>query len=309
MKKIIMGLPLWLIAVIVVSAILSLTSCSKSSTGSSITPLGGYTSSDAVASANLVAYFPFNGNSNDSISGNTATTNNVTYNTGIRGLAYQGATGGYATVTPSAAFSSLGSFAISVWFKLPAQPANGDPGGMFFLSGTSTLNELLLETESYSPVSMDSVKIHHGFTDLGSPNYQGFTMESFDTMAIGQWTHLVMSYDGASSTYTFYENGIPRGVNSAWSSGMYVTPTIMYDGPLPVGSGTPPTQALGSISFTGDAPHTIYIGTWPPTLYGVSSSLGANGCYMGQMDELRVFNRALSGGEVAGLYLNGRAGR
>ncbi len=309
MKKITSKLTFLAIACLSVSAAMTIQSCSKSSGPSGPAPIGGYVSSDSVASSNLVAYFPFDGNSNDKISGNTATAVGVTYGTGVRGQSYQGATGAYATVVPSAAVKNLNSFALSVWFNLPAQQPNGDPGGMFFLSGTNTLNEMILETESYTPVSGDSVKIHHGFTDLASPGWQGFTLESYDTMAIGKWVHLVMCYDAGSSTYTYYQNGIPTGVSSAWSNGMYVTPTTMYDGPLPVGSGSPATAPLGTNSWSSDAPVSIILGTWPATLYGVSPTLGSNGCYKGQMDELRIYNRALSQAEVAGLYLNGKAGR
>lgn len=311
MKKTTSKLTFLAIAGIGLSAIMVFQSCKKSSSGPSGPPLiGGYTSSDSVAAANLVAYWSFDGNANETKSGNAGTASAaVTYTTGIRGQAYQGATGAYVTSVPSAAFSALSSFSLSVWFNLPAQQPSGDPGGMFFLAGTSTLNEMILETESFMPVSGDSVKIHHGFTNLGSPGWQGFTLESYDTMAIGKWVHLVMTYDAPSSTYTYYQNGIPTGVSSAWSNGMYVTPTTMYDGPLPVGAGSPATEPLGANSFSTDPPQQIVIGTWPATLYGVSATLGANGCYLGQMDELRIFNRALTQAEVAGLYLNGKAGR
>ena len=102
----------------------SLGSCSKSSSSGPTgpTPIGGYTSSDSVAAANLVSYFPFDGTSNDTKGGESGTTVGATFTTGIRGQAYQGATGAYATVPASSAFANLGgSFSLSVWFDLPAQ--------------------------------------------------------------------------------------------------------------------------------------------------------------------------------------------
>jgi len=313
MKKITSVLSLLTITGMLLSTVL-IQSCSKSSsTTPAVVLIGGYATSDSVAASNLIAYWPFDGNANDAKGGLTAVSNGITYNTGIRGQAYQGSSSSYATLAvPSGSpFASLNSFSISVWFNLPALPVAGDPGGMFFLSGTNTLNEMILEADvpSTSQKTTDSVKIHHGFTDLGSPGWQGFTLESYDTMALARWVHLVMTYDGGSSTYTYYQNGIPTGVSSAWSNGQYVTPTTMYDGPLPLGSGTPATTTLGNISFSTDAPKQIVLGTWPATLYGVSPTLGANGCFLGQLDELRVFNKALLASEVAGLYLNGKAGR
>jgi len=312
MKKIINNLTYLAIVGVSLIAMFSVQSCSKSSGSSSPVLIGGYASSDSVASSNLVAYFPFDGNANDTKGGSTATSSStVTFGTGVRGMAYQGAAGAFATLNPSTAFNHLASFTLSVWYFLPALPVAGDPGGMFFLSGTNTLNEIILEADNPSPSqkTTDSVKIHHGFTDLGSAGWGGFTLESYDTMALGKWEHLVMSYDGGSSTYTYYQNGIPTGTSSAWSNGKYVTPTTMYDGPLPLGSGTPPTTLLGNLSFTSDPPKQIVIGTWPATLYGVSASLGANGCFLGKLDELRIYNRALTQSEVAGLFLNGNAGR
>jgi len=282
-------------------ALFSITSCSKKS--SSPPPpvlIGGYASSDSVASANLIAYWPFDGNSND-VKGNlTAHAVQVTYGTGMRGQAYQGGDSTYATLVPDAAFSTLGSYSTSLWYKLTAQPTAGDPGGLFFLSGTANPNLLLCELESYAPVSGDSVKIHHGFFDVISPAYQGFTMESYDTAAIGKWVHVVTTYDGSSSTYVIYQDGVAIGNNSAF--GQNITLTHMWtDGTM--------TTPLGSLGWGSDAPVQIVIGTWPAGLYGVSPSLGSNGCFRGELDELRVFNKALSTSEVAGLYLNGKAGR
>jgi Concanavalin A-like lectin/glucanases superfamily len=287
----------------------SATSCTKSSPaptnnggggGTGPTPIDGFTSSDSIDASNLIAYFPFDGNSND-VKGNlTAHEVNITYGTGIRGQAYQGGDSTYATLVPDAAFSSLGSYTISLWYKLAAQPTAGDPGGLFFLSGTTNPNLLLTEIESYAPVSGDSVKIHHGFFDVISPAYQGFTMESYDTAAIGKWVNVVTTYDGSASTYVIYQNGNPIGNNSAFGSN--VTTTQMWtDGTM--------TTPLGNLGWGSDAPVQIVIGTWPAGLYGVSPSLGSNGCFMGQMDELRVFNKALSPHDVAAIYLNGVAGR
>ncbi len=298
MKNIKSKLNMLAIAAIALATI-SITSCKKSH-GTSITPIGGYDSSGAVASANLIAYFPFEGNSNDVKSGTVATAVGVTYTAGIKGLAYQGGANTYATLIPSSSFSSLGSYSFSLWYKLPAQPVAGDPAGLFFLSGTTNPNLLLYELEPYTPASGDSVKIHHGFFDVISPAYQGFTMESYDTAAIGKWVHVVTTYDGSSSTYVIYQDGVAIGNNSAFGSN--ITPTLMWtDGTM--------TTPLGNLGWGSDAPVQIVLGTWPAGLYGVSPTLGSNGCFIGAMDEVRVYNKALSQSEVAGLYLNGLAGR
>jgi hypothetical protein len=66
------------------------------------------------------------------------------------------------------------------------------------------------------------------------------------------------------------------------------------------------TTPLGNIGFTSDPPASIVIGSWPNGLFG---QVATNDCFVGQIDELRVFNIALTQQEVAGLFLNGQAGR
>jgi hypothetical protein len=298
--------------------IIGIASCAKTSSAPTVTPpvlIGGYVSSDSVAAANLVSYFTFNGNVNDTTGSQSGTAVGVTYVPGVRGQAYQGAVGAYATAPASAAIQALKSYSISLWYSLPAaakpQPGGSSPGGMFFVAGDSSNdgNELLLETDipSTSQFAADSVPIHHGFNNIGGvpQSWQNFTMNSFDT-ATSTWIHLVMTYDGPSSSYTLYENGQPIAVSSAFGVS---TASIIYDGSLPVGSGSPATQLQGNLIFTPDPPKTVIIGTWAPGVYGVSTSLGSNGCFLGAMDELRIFNRALTQAEVVGLYLNGQAGR
>jgi hypothetical protein len=285
-------------------------SCSKSSSGGTPppTPIDGYVSSDSVAPANLVSYFNFDGTVNDG-KGNSGTAVGVTYVAGVRGQAYQGAAGAYATVPASAAFATLTSYSVTCWYSLPtaAKPQPGGTAqGIFFLSGDSSGNidgnEIILETDvpSTSQLAADSVPVHHGFNNIGGAagTWQNFTMNSFDT-ATSNWVFVAMTYDGPSSTYTFYENGAPISVSSAYGVS---TSTIILNGPTP-------SPIQGPLNLNLHLPQTLIIGTWPPGLYGVSPTLGSKGCFLGAIDELRVFNRQLTQLEVAGLYGNGLAGR
>jgi hypothetical protein len=161
---------------------------------------------------------------------------------------------------------------------------------------------MVTEIEPYHPVSGDSLKIHTGFNDLASPAYQRFIPETFDTMAIGKWVYLVVTYDASTSTYIVYQNAIPMGTNTAFSPAppnQYNTPNILYT------DGTKSTL-LGPIGYSSDPPQTITIGSWPDGLFG---QVALNDCFVGQIDELRIFNKALTQHEVSGLFLNGQAGR
>src|ERR1019366_4801333 len=195
--------------------------------------IGGYASSDSVAAANLIAYFPFDGNANDIKGGMTPTVNgNITYTSGIRGQSYQGAAGAFATYTPSAAFTSLPSYSISLWYQLPTSDPSYSPTtgqdtltqGFFFLYGTTTW----LINNDIEQFHGDSVRMHAGLDDLASPAWQGFVPETFDTNAIGKWVHFVVTYNGGTSTYITYQDGIATGANTAFTNGMYITPNPLY---------------------------------------------------------------------------------
>jgi hypothetical protein len=127
-------------------------------------------------------------------------------------------------------------------------------------------------------------------------------MNSYDTTSFKGWIHLVTTYDGGSSTYVIYTDGVAIANQSAFGNG---TSTILYQG----NSGAAATTGQGNLSWSTDAPKAITIGTWPAGVYGVSPSLGSNACFLGQMDELRIYNKALSASDVGALYQLGKAGR
>ncbi len=154
MKRVKSKLNFLAIAAITVTA-LAIGSCSKSSSGGGGTtpPPPVVETSDSVEPNNLVAYWPFDGNTND-VKGNlTGTPVGVTYGTGVIGQAYQGAAGAYSTAVPGTALTGLTSYSLSVWYKLPAQPSGGpgnpnDPGGMFFLFSQKSNQDMIVETDS-----------------------------------------------------------------------------------------------------------------------------------------------------------------
>ncbi len=302
MKRVKSKLNFLAIAAIAVTA-LAIGSCSKSSSGGGGTtpPPPVVETSDSVEPNNLVAYWPFEGNTND-VKGNlSGTPVGVTYGTGVIGQAYQGAAGAYATAIPGTALTGLTSYSLSVWYKLPAQPSGNpnDPGGMFFLFSQKSNQDMIVETEHYAPVSGDSVQIHAGFSNPAAKTYQGWNMTAFDTAAIGKWVNFVMTYDGPSSTYIVYQNGAPTQNSSTYGLALS---TVLLDGPA--GS-----AQLGPIDYSTDPPVQIVIGTWPAGLYGVSATLGANGSYLGMLDELRIWNKALSPTDVKNLYTYGSEGK
>lgn len=302
MKLVNIKVSLWAITIISIASV-GLESCSKSSGGGTPPPslIGGFVSSDSVEPQALVAYWPLDADVNDHKGGITGTGVNVTYVAGIRGEAYQGSTTTYASFTPSSTLQGLQSFSLSLWYWQSAQPLSSPntPQGIFFMADANTNPDMIVENESYAPVSGDSLELHAGLDFPAAVNYNGFTMQTYDTNAIGKWVHFCMTYNGGTSTYVVYQDGVPMLNSSAYGT---TTSTILLDGP----TGSTPQ---GNINWSAAPPVIGTIGTWSPNTYGVSPTLGANGNFAGKLDEIRVFNIAITQTDVAGLYLNGLAGR
>jgi Concanavalin A-like lectin/glucanases superfamily len=307
MKKVKSKFSLFMIAGITMAAI-SIVSCSKSSSNNNTppppTPIGGYVSSDSVAADALIAYWPFDGDMNDHKGLLSATVvGTASYAaTGVRGKAYQGDSGVYATLVPPASFpTSLTSYTISFWYNMAANVDTNKTQGVFFYSGATQQGELIVEFESPANKNLtgDSLRIHPGFWDIGdAPNYALFVPETFNTSAIKKWVFFTVSYNGGTSTYTTYQNATPTGANEAFSNGQYITPNPLY---TDASKATP----LGNLKFT-DAPQSIVIASWPDGMFG---QVASKTCFKGQLDELRVFKRALTQQEISGLFLNGQANR
>jgi len=222
--------------------------------------------------------------------------------TGVRGKAYQGDSGVYATLVPPASFpTSLGSYTISFWYNMAKNVDSNTTQGVFFYNGATQQGEIINEFENPANknVNGDSIRIHSGFWDVGNePAYGNFIPETFNLGAVGKWVFFTVSYNGGTSTYTCYQNAVPTGANEAFSNGQYITPNPLWT------DGTKVTP-LGNLKLT-DAPQSIVIASWPDGMFG---QVASKTCFKGQLDELRVFKRALTQLEVSGLYLNGQANR
>jgi hypothetical protein len=325
MKMITKKWALWVIVGLAICAVSTIESCKKSSSSTTVTPppppppSGPTSSSDSVEPQALKLHWAFDGTPNDSVLGLQGTAVGGSYVTGVLGKAWQGSSTSYITVPTGTDSTTLGgefgSYSVSVWYQLPTavRPTSGGTAqGIFFMSGENPGadgNEFILEADiaSANQLATDSVPIHNGFNNVGGPagSWQGFTLATYDTTK-STWVNIVMTYNGASSQYVFYQNGTPLPDQSAFG---YETPDTLYDGPLPLGSGSPATQLMGNLVFAPDNPQMFYIGCWPPGLYGVSQTLGANGNFQGALDELRVWNIALTKQDVVYLYQDGSAGK
>ena len=98
----------------------------------------------------------------------------------------------------------------------------------------------------------------------------------------GKWTHIVMTWDGATSMFKVYANGVKIS-NPEWEQ-----------------RGT-----TGPLNFT--TPTKPVIGAWGTNVSGTPEAWQVP--MTGMVDEIRVFNKALSDGDINSLYQLELAGR
>lgn len=251
-------------------------------------PVGGYDNSDDIAKSNLIVKFGFEDNINDSFNGVTGgVATNVTYVEGIKGKAYQGTATtftGYNAV--NAKLSGLKSITNSVWIKTSA---GAGAQCLFMLPKTSDFfGNIFVLIDGSSNGNMN-LKVHIQKTGAA---WSGQWMEHVGTNALqnmyGEWKHLVWTYDSASSKYKMYVNGeklnLPDGFTNRFASD-------------PASGGLP----LGGL-VNSDVSKFI-IGGFQQHLgapWGTPESWMIP--YTGLMDELRIYDIALTDSEIRVLY-------
>lgn len=257
-------------------------SCKKSTPD----PDAGKIDPSTIATTNLVAYFPFDGNGTESIGALTPTvTTGVTYVTGKRGQAYQGADLARLLYTLPAAskLKSLTSFSVALWIKSPL--VTGDPEPIFFQIGKSDdlfWGNLTLALNRLNATA-DSLQFKAFFLKTGvswSGQNVAFVSKNF---VINTWAHMIFEYDATTSKYKIYRNGV-KVVTNAGVENRYASSA---------------SDPLGALAFANA--DKINIGAWRPKSEGTATDTWM-GWFKGNLDELRVYDKALSDTEVLALY-------
>ena len=243
-----------------------------------------------VATANLVAYFPFDGNATEMKASLTPTLSpNVTYVAGRRGQAYQGAEGAHLlyTLPDASKLKSLTSFTLAMWFKSPL--VTGDPEPTVFEIGKS--DDLFWGNLKFAlnrlDANADSLQLKAFFLKNGAVWSGQHVSYSDNVFQINRWMHIVLQYDENTSKYMIYKDGVKietnTGVEDRWAAGDDVNPR----------------PKLGALAFVNA--DKINIGAWRPKTEGTATDAWM-GWFKGNLDELRVYDKALTAIEVKALY-------
>lgn len=250
----------------------------------------------SVKTENLVAYFPLESESNAVALGQgisySAKAGAASFTKGIRGNCYQNSSNDANNISylnfalgQNNLLKSMGSFTISAWVKsgyeYDTAPAifslNGGDAGMgsvvIFLDGAHDANGLGLKYYLYNnPTAWKGQDLQ-------------ITNEAFTP---NRWFHIVYSYDEKDSKMRFYADGVLIGDSVRYADGD-------PDGP----DGPAVQPLLGRLSF-GTEPTNLYFGAWWNNLDGTGDEWRRS--FPGLLDEVRIWNTALTDAEVESLY-------
>ena len=283
---------------------LTLTSCGDDDNGNDLPPIGGYNNSGEIGAADLVAYWPLDGDSKESISGTTAnSTQGASYVASTKGQSLRLTNGylGYPAI-PNLS-TSMNSMSISLWAKVTNNgPTDGHPTMLFQLSkpGDWAGNVNFMSETGWYTADNDTLIIK-GYVKIknadGSENGQdsrNSPRPSAEDIAnghvgnanknSGKWTHYVMTWDGSNGMFKVYANG-QKVSNPAWES-------RSGGAALPLNFFTPTMPIIGTFA-------TVVNGTAESWQRGMT----------GDIDEVRVWKKALNAADINSLYQLESAGR
>ncbi|MCD8740882.1 LamG domain-containing protein [Mucilaginibacter roseus] len=260
---------------------LALSSCQKDFDPKSYAPplsIGGYTSAAQVAPSNLVAHWAFDGNLADSVSKTAGTATGTSFTAGIKGQGLQGALNSYVIAAPSATITGLSSFTMTEWVNTP--PPSTGIIGLFSLAKTNAFwgnFEIFIENGSTNDNGKLRVHFFNGTDDVT------YALDNVKNM-FDKWVNLGVSYNESTSVITVYLNG--SEVGNTKLNGLSGALKFQNTGNI----------VFGCVQFQTDPSQTTATGkqSWASYLTG-------------QLDEVRIYNKALSDSEInAVVKLEGR---
>lgn len=272
-----------ILAIAVIGVVFS--SCKKDEP---VDPYEGKTNPSTIAQANLVAYFPFESETNSIELGSGISFSKkvgaASFVTGRRGNAYKGSTSQayleYA-IASSNVFKNLSEYSFSAWIKSP-KPTGGAACVFALDGGDSNMGNFDFIVESGSNADSLALKTYL-FNSTTEWKGQDHYLHNKAFLS-DKWVHIVATYNKTTSKMSYYANGV------------FVKSQVKFSAPE-VG-GTQPL--LGALTFKPDM-SKFDIGAWYKLAAGTATDSWMV-YYPGLVDELRIYNKALTDAEVKALY-------
>jgi len=266
-----------LLMAIVGTTVFNLSSCYKKFDPKSYQPaftFNGFTSVAEIGAGSLVGYWAFDGSYIDSVSKTVGTPTGTSFTGGFKGQALQGALNSYVLTTPSNSIKNMQSFTITEWVKTPP-PSTGIIDIFTMAHTTQFWGNIEIFFENGSTNSNGKLRVH--VFKNGADNT--YSIDGIPNL-FNAWVNIAVTYDATTSTFTVYTNG--NKVSSGTLGGV---------------SGALSFANVGNIVFG-----TTQFQTTPSQTSGSSSQPWAS-FLTGQLDEVRVYNKALTGPELQALVV------
>ncbi|WP_430901797.1 MULTISPECIES: LamG-like jellyroll fold domain-containing protein [unclassified Paraflavitalea] len=251
--------------------------------------IDGYSSSDEVFPENLVAYWSFDDTKSEQKSGTapTQTANDAFVAGGVRGKAISLTAGYLYYANQFSAFKtdSLKSFTISTWVKILN---NGSKRTMLLQLArpglfTGNIN-FHLNTQSFPASNTSTLRIQPTFATVGGGTQDNLNSSLSPTIGADKWTHILLTYNGTT------------GVFDIWADAVKV--------------GAFPNRGVGNNLFKSNEPSEFIIGSNYNGIPGKSVSADVSIAPMtGQIDEIRIYNKALPDAFIRALFNLGKANK
>ena len=178
---------------------------------------------------------------------------------------------------------SMSSFTISSWVKMPV-PNDGSPAMLSVNAGDGGMGSLLIMNEGWG-CNADSLYVKTYLYNTAT-NWKGQDLGlSNAKFTTDKWFHLVYSYNEKDSKISLYSNGAFVADSERYADG------VQADGTQP---------NLGKLVLDPAMSH-LYIGAWFNNIDGTHADTWRSS-FPGTLDELRIWNVALTPEEVEELY-------
>jgi hypothetical protein len=282
------------------------TGCKDKTTDIALPDINGYANSDAVASANLISYWPLDGNGTEKKNNVAATsTVNATWVAGVKGQGVQLTNGYIYSAHAATGLASNQPWTLSAWIQVTnnfvnggVPPANNHPYQYFQATIPGQLFgniNALVEAGAYA-IASDTMFLKSLYKDNGGGlqdavlccGTAGVDYKVVKKAGTNQWVHVVTTYNPAGGTGT-------QSVFRIYADSVQVNNTLFEN------------RGTSSFSYTAGE---VIIGGWYNNIPGKTVSADDwTTAFTGKIDEVRLYNKLLTRDEITALYKLGKAGR
>lgn len=199
---------------------------------------------------------------------------------GVRGTAYQGSSGNFLHYYSANDFGTSTSFTISFWLQVTlGQKDHNNADGIMALSSTANFWSNFVAFADHESSTSDSMQLKFVFANGSGNNWDfaGYTGNArWPHMYDGNWHHVAFTYDAGTKTGTMYRDGVQFDQKT--------NETIAFDGKAS-------QFVVGGFQEAVNIVDTYANNTWMSD-------------FPGAIDQVRLYNTALSASDVAALYSN-----